>query len=411
MTAYSLPGVELETPQSLRDVFELGKERPLRTTLDHLLKEVLPPWHHHGQKAEGHDLMALYRPWAGLGEGALSRNDLEERVEAVLQASRTLSAVQIERHEGSIVFSFPSDRPLTCPDPLALVYAPLEQAAPVVCRISPGRLTADNILVDNSQQAWLTNLAHSGQAPQWWDFCCLEAILRFDLSQAPDLLAWLEFEECLLQPDQLQADLDRDVVADLKMSVALIEQVRRQAGRVTGTDALPYHAGLLMWAVGALGQYNPKGLYTQAERQRGAHLLLAAALIAERISKLAHMRTGVSERYPAAEQPRASHGLRLDEDGVRVWTKPGQAVALTGQELEFFLCLYEQAGRVVWRKTLVEQVYQEPFAPTDEFQESNLNSLVRRLREKLEPDPNKPRYILTVRGKGYRLETEGTASG
>jgi DNA-binding response OmpR family regulator len=409
--AYALPDVNLETVRSLRDLFRVGKERYLRIALDHLLKETLLAWHQRGQRVEVQELMAIFRQWAGLGEKGPPRTEVERRVEALLQASRSLSAIEIQRRNGSIVFCFPNELPLICPDPVARIYTPFAEAAsPVVCRISPGCVTADNILVDSDQGVWLTDFASAGQAPQWWDFICLEAILRFDLSQAPDLLAWQEFEECLLQPVRLHDDLRRDVVADLRMSVALVEQVRRQAGGETSPEVLPYYAGLLVWAVAAMAQYDPGTLYTQAERQRGAHLLLGASLITRRIDELAREREQTSASLTTAEDPSSSHALRLEEDGVQVWIGPERTVALTGQELELFLCLHEQAGKVVARKTLVERVYKEPYRQGNAYQESNLNSLVRRLREKIEPNPNRPRYILTVRGQGYRLETGDTTS-
>jgi len=47
----------------------------------------------------------------------------------------------------------------------------------------------------------------------------------------------------------------------------------------------------------------------------------------------------------------------------------------------------------------------EEYAPNNPYQPGHLNSLVRRLRTKLEPDPAHPRYILTSRRQGYWLNT------
>ena len=184
----------METLQSLRELFEGGRERHLKTAFSHLLNEVLASWHKRGQKVEEEPgLMALYRQWAGLGKDGLSRTEVESRVEALMQAVRTISGVGIERGDDSITFSFPSEAPLTCPDPVTTIYLPLEQHRTwVACRLSPGRLTAENIMVDAGKRAWLTDFAWANQAPQWWDYVCLEAMIRFDLSHAPDMLAWLE---------------------------------------------------------------------------------------------------------------------------------------------------------------------------------------------------------------------------
>lgn len=390
--AYALPDANLETVQSLRDLFQGGRRRPLKAAFDHLLGQVLLAWHRRGQRTEAYDLMALYRRQVGLEEGVLSRPGVERRVEALVQAVRPLSAVEVERSGGLVTFRFPTQSPLVCPDPVETVYGSLERCeAPVVCLVSPGRLTADNVLVDAQQRTWLTDFAQAGQAPQWWDFVCLEAAVRFDLIQAPDILAWQEFEECLMIPANLRERLrEQDVVADLQTSVSLIEQIRRQAGSKAGPDPLPYYAGLLAWAVGSMACYDTAGLYTQAEKMRGAHLLLAAAMIARRLNETSS---------PSLVEGR----LRLDDEGT-VWIGDHRVCTLVGRELALLRCLYERKGRLVNRQTIEECVFiDEKYSGTRKQQESRVNSLVRRLRLKVEPDPNRPRYILTVKPKGYRL--------
>jgi DNA-binding response OmpR family regulator len=393
---YVLPDADMETVQSLGELFQRGKERPLKTAFNHLLKEVLVAWHQRGQMVEeSRDLMSLYRQWVGLEENGLSRTEVERRVEALVQAARPLSAVEVERGDGTVTFHFPNQAPLTCPDPVATIHTLLEgYDTPVVCKISPGQLTADNVLVDAGQRTWLTDFARAGQAPQWWDFVCLEAIIRFDLSQAPDLLAWQEFEECLVVPDRLHDRLrPQDVIADLRTSIVLVEQIRRQAGSKTGSDPLPYYAGLLVWAVGAMARHDPAALYTQAERMHGAHLLLAASMLARRLGEKV-----------SASQPGGI--LRLDDDDT-VWIGDRRIGDLGRQELALLCCLYKQAGQLVSRQTIVESVFDEQYRAGDENLESRINTLVRRLRVRIEPNPSRPRYIFTVKGRGYRLQMEG----
>lgn len=397
--AYVLPNADAETVQPLRDLLEKGKERPLKRAFAHLLEEVLVAWHQRGQRVEEKvDLMSLYRRWVGLEENDLSRTEVERRVGTLVQAVRSLSAVDVECGDGLLIFHFPSLPSLICPDPVAVVYAPPKQYdKPVVCKISPGRLTADNVLINADQRAWLTDFARAGQAPQWWDFICLEVVVRFDLSQAPDLLAWQEFEECLVAPvglaDRLQT---QEVIADLRTSVVLIEQIRRQAGSEAGLDPLPYYAGLLAWAVAAMARYDPAVLYTRAEKMRFAHLLLAAAMLARRLGETLPM--------SSPEGP-----LRLDEDGT-AWIGDHCIGLLMGQELDLLRCLHEQTGKSVSRKTIVESVFGERYLAGDANQESRINSLVRRLRVKIEPDPSRPRYVLMVKRKGYRLESTEEAN-
>lgn len=396
---YTLPDTDMETVQSLRTFFQTSTDRTLKTGLNRLLKEVLHLWHQQGQQSKSEDLMTLYRQRVGLVEGSVHRGEVTRRMEAVLQASRLLGATEIESGEGSVTFRFPNEPPLICPDPVALAHQPLKGfAPPVVCRISPGQLTADNVLFDGNQQPWLTDFADAGQAPQLWDFVCLEAAIRFDLSQAPDVLAWQEFEECLVSPSSLHQSLsERDTPPDLRTSVALIELVRRQAGSEGGAELVSYYAGLLVWAVGALARYDPAVLHTRTERMRGAHLLLGAAMIGQRLHEL------LVPGQRAVRQPE-DEGLFLDSHSGQVRIGDGPPTDLGGLELELLRCLYEQPGQVVHRRDLLERIYDEPYRKGNKHLEGKLNTLVERLRKRIEPNPRRPRYIVTVRGKGYRLE-------
>ena len=60
--------------------------------------------------------------------------------------------------------------------------------------------------------------------------------------------------------------------------------------------------------------------------------------------------------------------------------------------------LYERAGRVCTRQELGDAVWGR-----DRWDPAMLYRLVRRVKEKLEPLPARPRYLLTVPGFGYRL--------
>jgi DNA-binding response OmpR family regulator len=394
--AYGLPDAEEETLQTLRELFQSSGDRSLKAALNHLLKEVLAAWHQHGQEVDtGHDLMSLYRQWVGLDENGLSRAEVERRTEAMIQQVRPLSAVEIERGGGTITFHFPKMAPVRLPDPVETVYMRLrEHDAPVICKISPGRLTADNVLVDINRRTWLTDFARAGQAPQWWDFVCAEAVIRFDLSQAPDLMAWQELEESLVAPDRLHDRLRaQDVIADLRTSVELIEQIRRQAGSETGPSPLPYYAGMLAWAVKAITEYDPAVLYTPTELMRGAHLLLAAGMLARRLGQTFSTAPVTGE-------------LRLVQDGT-VWIGEYRVGMLGGQELTLLRCLYGRVDRLVSREQIVNFVFGEAYEAGDEHLETRINSLVRRLRVKIEPNPKEPRYVVTIKGRGYRLQVGG----
>jgi two-component system response regulator MtrA len=90
--------------------------------------------------------------------------------------------------------------------------------------------------------------------------------------------------------------------------------------------------------------------------------------------------------------------LEIDEPRHRV-TVRGQDVNLTPMEFELLYFLAANAGQVFDRETLFREVWGYEYVG-----ETNLVDVcVRRLREKVEVEPSRPRIILTVRGVGYKL--------
>ena len=77
-------------------------------------------------------------------------------------------------------------------------------------------------------------------------------------------------------------------------------------------------------------------------------------------------------------------------------------VSLTGKEIDLLFFLASNKGRVFTKKQIYSQVWEEEYA----FDDSNIMSFISKLRKKIEPDPDHPFYILTVRGVGYRFNKE-----
>jgi DNA-binding response OmpR family regulator len=78
----------------------------------------------------------------------------------------------------------------------------------------------------------------------------------------------------------------------------------------------------------------------------------------------------------------------------------GKTVQLTGREFDLLEFLARHQGQVFSRDQLLDHVWDFHFGGD----ETTVTVHVRRLREKIEPDPTRPRYIKTVWGVGYKLE-------
>ncbi|RIK38652.1 MAG: DNA-binding response regulator [Chloroflexi bacterium] len=81
----------------------------------------------------------------------------------------------------------------------------------------------------------------------------------------------------------------------------------------------------------------------------------------------------------------------------------GAPVELTQTEFKLLQLLMENPGYVFARIDLIEQALGYNY----EGMERTLDSHIKNLRKKIEPDPKQPRYIQTVYGVGYRLEGDG----
>jgi DNA-binding response OmpR family regulator len=77
----------------------------------------------------------------------------------------------------------------------------------------------------------------------------------------------------------------------------------------------------------------------------------------------------------------------------------GQPVDLTATEFQLLAALVRQPGRIFSREQLLEAVHGVAFEGYDR----SVDSHVKNIRRKIEPDPRKPRYIQTVYGVGYRF--------
>jgi two-component system alkaline phosphatase synthesis response regulator PhoP len=99
-----------------------------------------------------------------------------------------------------------------------------------------------------------------------------------------------------------------------------------------------------------------------------------------------------------AEVIRAPGELVIDVPRRQV-TAAGTSVGLTPTEFDLLHALARQPGRVFTRSQLLEAIHGVAF----ESYERAIDAHVKNIRRKLEPDPQRPRYLLTVHGVGYRL--------
>jgi two-component system, OmpR family, response regulator RegX3 len=118
---------------------------------------------------------------------------------------------------------------------------------------------------------------------------------------------------------------------------------------------------------------------------------------------VARIRAVLRRRGDAAEPPPEgvleAGPVRMDVDR-HVVEVDGQPVAMPLKEFDLLEFLMRNAGRVLTRHQLIDRVWGADYVGDTK----TLDVHVKRLRAKLEPDPATPKYLLTVRGLGYKLE-------
>lgn len=94
--------------------------------------------------------------------------------------------------------------------------------------------------------------------------------------------------------------------------------------------------------------------------------------------------------------------VRIDVDRHLVSVN-GNPVSLPLKEFELLKLLISNAGRVLTRTQLIDRVWGSDYVGDTK----TLDVHVKRLRSKIEPDPAHPKYLVTVRGLGYKYESVG----
>ena len=118
----------------------------------------------------------------------------------------------------------------------------------------------------------------------------------------------------------------------------------------------------------------------------------------ESVLRRATMRSGAAPE--AGSHQLVFDGLVLDHT-TREVTVGGDKVEMTAKEFDLLAFLAGSPRQVFAREPLLRQVGE---ASSDWQADATITEHVRRLRKKIEADPDRPRWVVTVRGVGYRFE-------
>jgi DNA-binding response OmpR family regulator len=395
-TAYVLSGGDLEEIVPFRDYYQSKPLEAVADCLRMLYHDTLAPWYRKGRKQlHGQPLRDLLIAALNLRPGQLAPEALGQRAEAICQKLLESGLVRgVEIDSTSIALRFHDDVSISYPHPGAAYQDRyLRGDLPVLYGVIHGRIDADSILADHTGQSWLIDFTQAGWGPLLQDFVRLEATIKFDLLDTLDLAARYALERRLLATQSLTDALADEMLApELQRALVAIEQIRRSAAALAGSQLAAYEIGLFLGALGYIATYDPELHYPRRRLAPYAHALFLAAMLADRL-------LAQPDSTPADLPAQARTSLWIDDQNQVAWVE-GRRIELTAQEYQILAFLAEQAGTLRTRQQIADHVLESNY---DETEESRLNSAVSRLRLKIEPDPKHPKYLQTVRGRGYRL--------
>lgn len=115
---------------------------------------------------------------------------------------------------------------------------------------------------------------------------------------------------------------------------------------------------------------------------------------------LARIRVAARHAHKTAQEPVFElDDLRIDLARREV-TRAGERIALTPTEYDLLRVMVQNAGKVLTHNQILRQVWGAAYEQESHLLRVNISNL----RKKIEPDPDRPRFILTEPGVGYRFQ-------
>jgi DNA-binding winged helix-turn-helix (wHTH) protein len=261
---------------------------------------------------------------------------------------------------------------------------------------SLGNLDPDILLVNRNCESWVTDFTQSGPAPIWFDFIDMENHIRFSLMDIDDLFRLYEFEKQLMSMQRLSEIIPPgDVDTEDRKALNAIQTVRHMAASFFSDELIPYYIGLLFCSAKGFETYDHDVRETKRRTLSTIHRLLFSAMLCQHFAQ-------ISEHLSQNDVIENVHPIHIDEENKEV-SIGERVITLTPTEYGLFLYLYNHAEKLCQREKLLSNVFNyqdlDPVAG-----KSLLNTHISRLRHKIESDPSNPKYILTIRGRGYKLK-------
>ena len=392
--AYSFNGGDLERTASLGQLFRRNDTATIQAGLTHLYQTQLPLWHGRGRTS----------PTTHSLEGFLA-----EQLKAIDQKSGVLAAKVTALCRQTLATNLAdidaAPQQLTLRSSTSTYFWPnpahkasqLDSLSLTAVHwgLIHGQVQMNKVLIGERGNAWLIDYAYAQQAPILLDFVSLEMSILLEAIPGQDIDQTMYLEHVLSVTEltaPLQAATEQTPAQQIPVHLLhALNQIRQAAVNDAGCSPTAYEAVRYYYALCVLHQFDPAHRYRRQALMPYLRALVSAAIMAQKL-------------WPEdSAVPSYQPEFWLDEAREALWVH-GQQIELTLQEYQIIALLAANNGQTCERRDIVEKAMGELYDDTYGQDDSRLNSAMSRLRQKIEPDPDNPRYLKTVRGRGYRLE-------
>jgi hypothetical protein len=402
--AYALAGADMENLRPLAEAYLTLPEKDTHACLRSLFQETLPGWQQSQRVIDENDSLAgRYRRLVAQSIELPSHLRLEEHIHSIALHGRA-AGIDLKLEEDGLSFQVGRQRQAYPPPLQALESQAFEQPGVVLAR-TPGNLSWLSILGAPAAnpggaptgQAWLSDFRWAGWAPVAWSYVLMEAELRFDRLETSNMQQIYAVEKALLSEDFTQPD-PRDLDPPLRKPFRAILEIRKLAAGAVGRDVAAYHLGVYYQALKRVAEATPSAQAKKSEQRRLAHAVVCLAMASQVLSG-GRASPSVEEQAPSATR---SPGIQIDLPSRQVWVD-GEPVVLSKTDFELLAYFYQRANLLCTREEVFRLIYDRSYSKADAYL---LDTAIDRLRDKIEPERGRPRYLITRPREGYILKKE-----
>lgn len=231
--------------ESIEALYRRWDRKAFERSLKVLFSQTLKPWHRDDSVRGEHPADVLYRERLAIGAGCDSCVDLQKRVESLVDQSRRLTP-SLTLHENELTL-VAAGKTFHYPNPVPFILHPFPNGVPVRVHRTPGTFSGSSVLCHGSGKAWVTDFFDAGTAPPFWEFTCIEAMVRYDWMEVVDLAAIRELERGLTTPGFVPLAFDGDE-PQLQHCRRAVGEIREAARNARQGDDCWYHWGMFFHA-------------------------------------------------------------------------------------------------------------------------------------------------------------------